>query len=250
MTGMPCAKGLSPGELSGVIFDCDGVMIDSRAANRLFYNRVLAAFGLGPMTPAQEEFAFMSTAMQALERMIPHENPAKIEAVISSTINYQRDIMPLIRLMPGFAGLIAFLREHGLPMAVATNRVREGMQRVLDFFRLPPYFNPIVTASDVSPKPSPAGALHIVASWGVNADQVLFVGDSIDDMRSAFGAGTAFCAFNSSDITPASARRLLVGERCRPNWFSVRDHFELMNRLMPLIGAPTQAKTHTSREEE
>lgn len=42
---------LFPDGLRGVIFDCDGVMIDSRAANDEFYNRVLAYFGLPPMTP-------------------------------------------------------------------------------------------------------------------------------------------------------------------------------------------------------
>ena len=40
--------------LGGVIFDCDGVMINSRAANDEFYNRVLAYFGLPPLTPEQE----------------------------------------------------------------------------------------------------------------------------------------------------------------------------------------------------
>ena len=34
---------LFPHGLTGIIFDCDGVMIDSRAANAIFYNKVLAA---------------------------------------------------------------------------------------------------------------------------------------------------------------------------------------------------------------
>ena len=42
-------QALFPHGIAGVIFDCDGVMIDSRAANNVFYNRVLAYFGLPPM---------------------------------------------------------------------------------------------------------------------------------------------------------------------------------------------------------
>lgn len=53
---------LFPDGLRGVIFDCDGVMIDSRAANDEFYNRVLAYFGLPPMTPEQEAYSFMATS--------------------------------------------------------------------------------------------------------------------------------------------------------------------------------------------
>lgn len=41
---------LFPHGLTGIIFDCDGVMIDSRAANAIFYNKVLAALGLPPLT--------------------------------------------------------------------------------------------------------------------------------------------------------------------------------------------------------
>lgn len=40
------AQGLFPHGIAGVIFDCDGVMIDSRTANNIYYNRVLAWFGL------------------------------------------------------------------------------------------------------------------------------------------------------------------------------------------------------------
>ena len=47
---------LFPHGLAGVIFDCDGVLLDSRESNSIFYNRVLAVFGLPPMTPEQEKY--------------------------------------------------------------------------------------------------------------------------------------------------------------------------------------------------
>ena len=42
---------LFPHGLTGIIFDCDGVMIDSRAANAIFYNKVLAALGTAAPDP-------------------------------------------------------------------------------------------------------------------------------------------------------------------------------------------------------
>ena len=62
---------LFPHGLTGIIFDCDGVMIDSRAANAIFYNKVLAALGLPPLTPEQDAYTFMATARQALEYIVP-----------------------------------------------------------------------------------------------------------------------------------------------------------------------------------
>ncbi|WP_366912885.1 HAD hydrolase-like protein, partial [uncultured Desulfovibrio sp.] len=64
------SKTLFPRGLGGVIFDCDGVMINSRAANEQFYNRVLAYFDLPPMTPEQEAYSFMATAGQALRHIL------------------------------------------------------------------------------------------------------------------------------------------------------------------------------------
>ena len=71
---------LVPHGLTGIIFDCDGVMIDSRAANAIFYNKVLAALGLPPLTPEQDAYTFMATARQALEYIVP---PARLGAVWS-----------------------------------------------------------------------------------------------------------------------------------------------------------------------
>ena len=53
---------LFPQGIGGVIFDCDGVIIDSRATNGIYYNRILEHFGLPPMTPEKERYSFMATA--------------------------------------------------------------------------------------------------------------------------------------------------------------------------------------------
>ena len=57
--------------LRGVIFDCDGVMIDSVAANRIFFDRCLAYYGLPPMTDEQAAYCNMSTSRQGLEHILP-----------------------------------------------------------------------------------------------------------------------------------------------------------------------------------
>ena len=73
---------LFPHGLTGIIFDCDGVMIDSRAANAIFYNKVLAALGLPPLTPEQDAYTFMATARQALEYIVPPEMHQRMYEVV------------------------------------------------------------------------------------------------------------------------------------------------------------------------
>ena len=186
--------------LAGVIFDCDGVIVDSRESNTVFYNRVLEHFNLPPMTPEQEQFCFMATAMQALLHIVPPHLHKQIGYVTSEVVNYHRDIMPMLRLQPGFVDFIDYLRDKQVRMAVHTNRRLEGIQTVLDIFGLPSYFDPVVAADTAAPKPSPEGALRICATWQTPPETVLFVGDSEHDKETAQGAGVVFAAFNGGAL--------------------------------------------------
>ena len=194
------AQGLFPRGIAGVIFDCDGVMIDSREANNIFYNRVLAWFGLPPMTIEQENYCFMATSRQALLHIVPSSLHGQIDHVIRHEVIYQRDIVPMLRLQPGFMDFIGNLRSRGVRMAVHTNRKLDGIQTVLDIFSLPSYFNPVVAADTAAPKPSPEGTRHICAAWQCPPQHVLFVGDSEHDKEAARGAGVIFAAFNGGPL--------------------------------------------------
>lgn len=196
------APAVFPDGLAGVVFDCDGVMIDSHEANRAFYDRVLAVLGLPPMGREEERYAFMATAAEALRRMVPPELHGEIGRA-AAEVDYGRDILPLVRLMPGFVPFIELLQARGVRLAIDTNRTDAGIQRVLDFFSLPPYFDPVISASCARPKPSPAGAESILRTWGAEPGQALFVGDSENDREAARGAGMVFAGFGglTGDVT-------------------------------------------------
>ena len=210
------APEIFPRGLAGVVFDCDGVMIDSREANRAFYNKVLAVLGLSPMGPEEESYAFMATAMEALRRMVPEKRHGEIAGAVAR-VDYETEVLPLVRLMPGFLPFIEALHTAGCRLAIDTNRTDIGIQRVLDFFSLPPYFEPVISASCALPKPSPAGAERILRAWDAAPGQALFVGDSENDRLAARGAGMVFAGFGGlgGDLTapdfPTLARMLGLG---------------------------------------
>lgn len=191
---------LFPDGLGGVVFDCDGVIIDSWAANAEFYNRVRAYFGLPPMTPEMEAFAFMASAQESLEHVVPPEHHAEIPHVTRNVVSYGRDIVPLLRLQPGFREMADELRSWGLRLGVHTNRTRPGMQTVLDIFDLGTYFQPVITVTEAAPKPSPEGVSLILDEWNLAPGQALFVGDSSHDRAAAAAAGAVFAAFAADDL--------------------------------------------------
>ena len=185
-----------PRGLGGIIFDCDGVMIESRAANIHFYNRILECFGLPHMRPEQEDFAHMASSRQVLEHLLPQDCLDRLGPVVQREISYKRDILPRITLMPGFVDFaLAMHRDYGLRLAISTNRTTEGVQDVLDYFSLPAIFSPVMTASNCRPKPLPDAALGICREWNETPERVLMVGDSQSDRDAARAAGVPFCAF-------------------------------------------------------
>ena len=56
-------------KISAVIFDCDGVMFESRQANINFYNHILDHFGQPPMSPEDLDFVHVSTAGEAVSHI-------------------------------------------------------------------------------------------------------------------------------------------------------------------------------------
>lgn len=185
--------------IKGVIFDCDGVMVDSENGNRYFYNSILSRLGLAPMTREQEEFAFQATAQEALKTMIPATLHPQVPSLIAE-VNYDRDILPRIELMPGFLDFIEEAHKRGLRQAIDTNRTEPGIQRVLDFFNLSNYFNPVMCSTNSEPKPSPKAAEKICTIWQFAPREVIFIGDSKNDRDAAKGAGTIFVAFGNKNL--------------------------------------------------
>lgn len=189
-----------PRGLAGLIYDCDGTMINSENANRNFYNLIMAYLGLPKLTPEQEKFAFMVTAVEALRTITPKELWPKLETATREALDYDKDVLPKVELMPGYREFCQFIRQKNLKQAIDTNRTEFGIRKILDFFELPNYFDPVVNSSIAEPKPSPQGALMVCEAWQARPEQILFVGDSDVDKETARNAGCVFAAFGKGDL--------------------------------------------------
>ncbi len=188
-----------PQKVQGIIFDCDGVIIDSKKCNALYYNKILEAFALPPLSQEQEAYTYMSTVKQALEYLIPEHLHGQLLQVCTETVNYGRDIMPMVELKPEYYDFVLWLQENNIRLAVHTNRAN-GMKFVLDKFEFLREFSPIITSEHVAPKPSPEGIFAILEQWNVAKEDVLFVGDSQTDQLASAAAGVPFVAYESMEL--------------------------------------------------
>lgn len=190
-----------PDGLSGLIFDCDGVLVDSKDANIGYYNRLLAEFGHPPMPETLIDYVQMSTARQAFEALFTTRELHQLPDVMRR-IPYRTFSLPLLRLEPGIRELLQWLHEQGVRLAVHTNR-SSGMWDVLDMFSLRDFFDPVMTVEDVAPKPDPEGVLRILEKWRVSNATVGFIGDSPTDAGAARNAGIPFAAYRNASLDAA-----------------------------------------------
>ncbi|MCJ7663762.1 MAG: HAD family hydrolase [Desulfobacterales bacterium] len=183
-----------------IIFDCDGVLFDSKEANIAFYNQILSKFSLPPLTVAEVEYVHVSTAEEAFRYLLSRRDSDVVDKVLAQ--RPQVDYTPFIRLMqmePNLRELLSALPRQ-IKRAVSTNR-SYTIGDVLRTHGLEGEFDLVVSALDVkNPKPHPESALKILRHFAIAPSDALFVGDSETDQRSDQGAQIPFIAYKNPSL--------------------------------------------------
>ncbi len=181
-----------------VIYDCDGVLFDSRQSNEAFYNHILAHFGLPPMKPQELSFVHASTAQEAVDFLFKGDPRREEAQKYRLTMDYS-PFVPLMRLEPHVKEVIRRLRPY-CATAIATNRGLT-MPLVMKEHGLEGLFDLTVTSLDVKePKPHPECLLKILDHFRVQPGQALYVGDSEVDRLVAKRAGVCFVAYKNPGL--------------------------------------------------
>jgi len=189
-------------DLKLVVLDCDGVMFDSREANRSYYGHLREHFGRPGLSEAELAFVHAHPAPESVPFLF-REWPQQIDAVNAyrATVDYT----PFLRQMTMAPDLLEFLAAVRPPLltAISTNRT-STMAAVLATFGLSPFFDLVVTALDVErPKPHPEALLKILGRFGVRAKEGIFVGDTQVDVDHAAAVGMPLAAFRSPALKAA-----------------------------------------------
>lgn len=189
--------------LKTVIFDCDGVMFDSREANRRYYNFLRSSFGLPEMN--EDEVAYVHVhnvydSVRHIFRQLPNQDLEEVHRFRAA-----HSYLPFLRYMRMEDDLLPFLEtlRPRLNLAIATNRT-DTMIPLLREFGLASYFGRVMTA-DNSRRPKPAGdpLLEIVEYFGCTVDEAIYIGDSHIDEETAKNCGMTLIAFRNPALEAA-----------------------------------------------
>jgi len=181
--------------IRGIVFDCDGVLFESRKANLAYYNTVLSHFDEPPVRESDHAKAHLCHTA-ASPHVLLHllgEKRAPQALSVAEELDY-RQYIPYMEPEPGMREAIAVLAGH-YPLAVATNR-GYSMPDILDYYDLSRYFSTVVTSRDVNhPKPAPDMLYEAANRMRLAPNELLFVGDSELDQAAAKSAGMPFAVY-------------------------------------------------------
>ena len=182
-----------------IIYDCDGVILDSMESNYIFYNRVMEFLGRSEIDRNNSDakrVLHTYSFNNVMEYFFAGDLRRDDAFQFAKTIHY-RDLMPFMRMEDGFVQALDQLKGQ-TALAICTNRAT-SMEMIIKDFGLEGYFDYIMTASQVTyPKPHPEPLQKVLKHFGVEPDEALFIGDGEVDMQAAQGAGVPFISYKSN----------------------------------------------------
>ncbi len=175
-----------------VIFDLDGTLLNTIADLGMATNYAMTAMGFPVHDLDSYRFMVGNGITRLIGRALPADrrDSATVEAARARFLEYY-DVHCTDRTgpYPGIPALLASLVEHGVGVAVASNKYHAATSRLVARFFPDIPWTAVEGHRDGRPtKPDPAIVRDIMAVAGVEAPDVLYVGDSGVDMDTARNA--------------------------------------------------------------
>lgn len=175
-----------------VIFDMDGVIIDSNPFHKISLRQFCEKYGYHLSDDELISKIYGRTNKEWITNLfgtLSHDELVRYEEEKEGLFRelYKNDI----RALHGLPEFLERLREKNIPMAIGTSAPRSNVDYVLAHTGLAKYFSTILDESDVEHgKPNPEIYLKVAARMGYEPDRCVVFEDSLSGVESARRAGT------------------------------------------------------------
>jgi beta-phosphoglucomutase len=197
----------------GVIFDMDGVLIDSYRAHLEAFRRMLANYDL-KMSAQQFENTFGRTNPDIFALLFPHVNPEHYDHMGAEKEAAFRELLAEdFPEMAGAGALVSALHDAGARMAIGTSGPPENVQAVLRKLPGGSHIRETVTARDIMRgKPDPEVFLAAADKIGLSPDACAVVEDAPAGVQAGKSAGCAVIGLTGTVTRRHLAKADLVAD--------------------------------------
>ncbi len=194
-----------------IIFDLDGVLCISNDAHLEVCIRALEKAGFkAKINPSDVTYFFGLPYREVLKGVMGEEyTPDKLEEAYSEQqrLLYSDGFFDNVKRIDGVVELLQDLKKKGIMLAVASGNDRVFLRKALNFLCLDDVFDLVLSADDVkNSKPDPEMVYRAMDEFGVNADEILFVGDARNDVLAAKNAGVSCAVVLTGVLDRGSAK--------------------------------------------
>lgn len=186
-----------------LVFDLDGTLVDALPDLAAALNRMLAARGLPPLTPAEVRPMIGDGTKKLVERALAARGAPYDEATEAAYVaDYTAHVADLTHPFPDVTATLAQLRDRGWRFAVCTNKSTAATKALLQALGLAHWFAALGCGdSFAARKPDPAHLGGTIALAGGAGERSIMVGDHANDIAvgKALGLPTVFAAWGYGD---------------------------------------------------
>ncbi|MFG3701994.1 HAD-IA family hydrolase [Micromonospora sp. NPDC047620] len=187
------------GPIRAVVFDLDGVVVDSSAVMREAFSIAYAeVVGDGP-APFEEYNRHMGRYFPDIMRLMGL--PLEMEEPF---VRESYRMAHLVPLFPGVRETLETLHGRGIRMAIATGKSGPRARSLLDTLGVLGLFDHVIGSDEVArPKPAPDIVLQALGLMDVPPSQAMMVGDAVIDLLSGreAGATTVATTWHGGDVS-------------------------------------------------
>lgn len=198
--------------MKGVLFDWDGVVIDSSAQHEHSWE-LLASETSRPLPEGHFKKGFGKKNQVIIPDILGWTtDPAEVDRLADRKESIYRDLVRQtgVHILPGARELLAALRSENIPRAIASSTPRENLQAIFTATGLDEYFDAVVCGDDVvNGKPAPDIFLLAAEKLGLPPADCLVIEDAHAGIEAARRAGIPVLAVATTnplhDLAAATA---------------------------------------------
>jgi phosphatidylglycerol---prolipoprotein diacylglyceryl transferase len=176
-----------------ILFDLDGTVADTRSSIIAAFDRVFTERLPQVDLNSIDRDAWIGPPLAVTFGQYTDE----VEPLVELYIKYNQELQPsLIKPITNIPTVLASLKQDGYRLGIVSSKRHQGIEYSLGLCQLQDYFDVIVGVDDVKAhKPHPEGILKACELLKEGHDSVIYVGDSVEDIKAAQAAGVYSVAY-------------------------------------------------------
>lgn len=190
--------------LQGVIWDMDGVLIDSMEIHYHVWQEVFSELGV----PFERQLFNRHFGITNLEivRTVLGDRLSHQEALAlaeKKQARFEREAIQQARLIPGAMQWLVFFQQNQIPQAVASSNAQQFIETIAAHLDISSFFDAIVSAENLSSKPDPAVFLETARRIRAVPSRCLVFEDAVAGVEGARRAKMKCIAITTTNPAPA-----------------------------------------------